>query len=388
MILQVRTARPEINMNGKDYFSSLAPYFLSMQYSDNCDGEKADDLQLHLADRDKRFINDWMPDVGVFVDVSIIAERWFSPNAAVLKLDCGRFWLDSVDFNMPDNTVTIKGNSIPTDCQIKTTNETRHWDKTTLDRLVNQIANENKLQPNYLAQNKPKYAAIEQQEESSLQFLKKRCDDAKLALRIHKGELIVYDEEELEKVAPKFTLIYGTDKTFAFGDFGSIGLATYRISGGSLKLKLTDVQKGHKVAHTSAMTGKTTAQNFSVDDQGIPSWDNNMCQGTDGEDEEEDSDDEGPPETREGGDVIPDWQNNTGGSFAVKAKADTRKANKDKMTGEFQLSIGNPLVAAGQTFNLQGCGKYDGAWFIEGVDHTCGPEFKTTINAHKCLQGY
>ena len=84
MLGQARSARPAIVLNGTDYYDQLAPYLLDLSYTDNCDGEKADDLQFKLADRDRRFINEWMPDIGVFIDVSVLAERWFAPNAPPL----------------------------------------------------------------------------------------------------------------------------------------------------------------------------------------------------------------------------------------------------------------------------------------------------------------
>src|SRR5262245_61616489 len=166
MITQVRVARPEIILNGEDYYSSLAPYFLNMTYTDNCDGEKADDLQLQLADRDRRFINDWMPDPGVFMDVSILCERWFAPNAATLKMDCGRFWIDTVDFELPQHTVSIKASSIPTDQRIKGGNETRGWEDTSLEDITNQIASENGMLVDWQANYNPKYKRTEQTEES------------------------------------------------------------------------------------------------------------------------------------------------------------------------------------------------------------------------------
>jgi phage protein D len=101
MIVQVRAARPSITLDGQDYYKALAPYLLTFSYTDNCDGKKGDDLSIELADRDKRFINDWMPKKGAFIDAGIVAERWFMPYASDLELDCGRFWIDSIEFELP-----------------------------------------------------------------------------------------------------------------------------------------------------------------------------------------------------------------------------------------------------------------------------------------------
>jgi len=411
MLLQVRSARPAITLAGKDYYASLAPYFLNLSYSDNCDGEKADDLQLQLADRDGRFISDWMPDVGEFLDVSIMAERWFAPNAATLSLDCGRFWIDTVDFDLPQHTVSIKANSIPTTAHLKTVNETRGWEKSSLRDITEQIAGENKMDGvDWLAENNPRYARVEQQEESALQFLKKRANDAKLAIRVHRNKIVVYDEQKLEETAPQFTLTSGmpgvggiasqlVGGAAAFLSQGSAGASSYRIATASFTKRVTDVQKGHKVKHASVKTGDTVTSEFRADvdfhpsggsgNEALPDYLNNVSLSTDTEAEDEDS---GESENGNGGSVradtepLPDWQNNTGGT--MKAKADTRKSNKDKETADIQLGIGNPLVAAGMTFNLQGFGQFDGVWFVDSAEHTVGPEYTTKLKAHRCLKGY
>jgi phage protein D len=409
MITLARLARPSIVLQGKDYATALAPYFLNMAYTDNCDGKKADDLHIQLADRDMKFINEWMPDLGEFIDAGIIVERWFAPYAASLSLDCGRFWIDEVEFELPPHTVSIKASSIPTTAHIKNINETRGWEKTTLHDIANQIAGENQMSLDWQAGDiNPKYSRIEQQEESGLQFLMKRADDAKLAIKVHRNKVVVFDEAKLEQQPAKFTVVYsdatpiggiagqllgGGASSLAIGS--GIGGSTYHIKSAHFTLRLTDLQKGHKVKKSSVVTGKTHDSTFKVDEQGVADYQNNVNIGT-GE-EEEDSDDgegnggngNGEPPTKS---VVPhadeppmDWQN-VGGADVAKAK--TRKTNKDKYHCDIELSIGNPLIAAGQTFNLQGFGKWDGKWFIESADHTVGPEYTTKLKTRMCLQGY
>ena len=144
MIAQVRTAYPAIILDGQDYYNALAPYFVSMTYEDSCDGQKADDLHIILADRDHKFISTWAPKAGASLSAQIICERWFAPNAAALKLDCGKFWIDTIEFTLPDSKVLIKATSIPTDVRIKTSTETRGWEKTTLQDVT--IANRRREQ--------------------------------------------------------------------------------------------------------------------------------------------------------------------------------------------------------------------------------------------------
>src|SRR5215471_8810321 len=257
MIAQARTARPTILINGTDYFQRLSPYFLNLSYTDNCDGQKADDLQLQLAGRDRRFISDWMPDKGEFIDVEILAERWFSPNAASLKLDCGRFWIDTVEFELPQHTVSVKGTSIPTTARIKASDETRGWEDTTLKDIANQIAGENGMSVDWQSDHNPSYARVEQTSQSALEFLKQRALDAKLAIKVSRGKIIFFDEQTYENAAPSFTIAYGDTP-------GGVGMATYRVTGCHLITKLTDATRKATVAHTSVNTGKVSKESYEA----------------------------------------------------------------------------------------------------------------------------
>lgn len=394
MILQARASRPEIKMNGVDYFAKLAPYFLDLSYTDNCDGEKADDLELRLADRDNRFISDWMPDKGAFVDIAIIAERWFSPNAVGLRLDCGRFWIDEINFELPDHTVSIKGTSIPTDAHIKASNETRGWDDTTLQKIAQQIAGENNMSVDWQSEYDPKYSRVEQTEQSGLEFLMHRAKDAKLAIKVHRGQIVFYDEETLESQGPKFSVVFGNTAP-------SAGMACYRMSGGKFTTKLIDTTKKATVSHVDPMSGKATSEDFTATDaDAVEDWHTNVNASTDSGDEEDESDEGGGEELlhalgrrsitpRTVDEPVGDW-NQSGPSESAQrlAKAKVRDANKDKEHAEIELSIGNPLVAAGQVMTLSGVGKYDGLWFVESIAHKLGPMFTTTLAVRRCLKGY
>jgi hypothetical protein len=317
-----------------------------------------------------------MPEKGVFLDASIIAERWFQPFGSALSLDCGRFWIDTVDFALPAHKVTIKASSIPTDTRIKGSTETRGWDDTTLNDIATQIAGENKMSVDWQADNNPRYHRVEQTGESGLAFLLARAKDAKLSIKVHRQKIVFFDEEKLEAAAPKFELLYGD--TAASG-----GLASYRMSGGDLQTKLTDTTKGAKVKNADADSGKVDEGGFNATDQDL--MEENVDQ-VHVDPETEDTNPGGNGGQRTEG-LVDDWTQTDAGSD-LKAKAHVRDKNKDKFNGHIDLSIGNPLIAAGQTFNLKGVGQYDGKWFIVSAHHTVGPEYKTVLEVRKCLQGY
>lgn len=396
MILQVRTARPSISLGGVDFFNQLAPYLINMTYVDNNDGQKADDLSFELADRDGKFVSSWMPSKGAFLDAGIIVERWFSPISAALKLDCGRFWIDTIEFKLPDRTVTVKGTSIPVGVRLKASAETRPWENGSLRDIAQQIATENKMDGvDWLADNNPRYERTEQHEESCLAFLQKRAEDAKLAIRVHRNKIVVFDEQKLEEAAPKFTLLYGN--TMGTAVMGTM----FRLAGGHFTTNIADSTKSTKVTHVDPKDGEVKSGQYTAPPEGLESQ---GASGGAGEEQDDtydranhdpDSDDNSGG-SGNGGPILKDYSpppaglESQGGDVGsdTLAKAKTRKKNKNRTEIKAELSIGNPLVAAGQTFMLQGVGQFDGKYIIDSAHHSVGPEYKTELSAHRCLKGY
>jgi len=423
MIGQARSARPAIVLNGKDYYQQLAPYLEELTYSDHCDGEKADDLQFKLADRDRRFINEWMPDIGVYLDVSILTEQWFSPNAASLSLDCGRFWIDSIDFELPEQTVTVKATSLPTAIRIKAAKETRGWDNTTLKNVAQQICGENQMALDWQSKINPRYSRIEQTEENALQFLKKRAEDAKLSIKAHRNTLVFFDEEAYEARPAVFTILYG-DATVS-----TPGLPVFRLADAHFTIRLVDglkkaTVKSVDIGSGKIKEGKWTAEQLlqqgpatvppaeAVPPSGLPGSGNVQAGGKGAGtvsqadidaaaaaerednlhynpgDDDNDSED-GSPDTRDTGDGLLVWKPpDADSNMALKAKAHLRKRNKPNKEAHITMEIGNPLIVAGTCCNLNGLGQYDGKWFVESVAHAVGPLYTTKLKIRQCLKGY
>ena len=280
MIGQVRTARPAIILDGKDYYSSLAPYLVSFAYEDNSDGKKADDLSFELADRDGKFIGSWMPEKGAFLDAQIICENWFAPGFGGLSLDCGRFWIDSIDFELPDHKVSVKATSLPTNVRLKGSKETRGWEKTSLQDIANQIAGENDMTVDWQADTNPRYKRTEMHDESSLAFLMQRARDAKLAIKIHRNKIVIFSEQKLEEAEPAFTLLYGNTAPGAGGQ-------TYRMSAGHFSSKITDTTKKAKVSATDPESGDVKSGEHEADDEELEDEsDDKVNADTDADDEE------------------------------------------------------------------------------------------------------
>jgi len=372
-------------MGGKDYYSALAPYLLNLEFTDNCDGEKSDDLHFQLADRDRRFINDWMPKPGAYLDVSIIAERWYAPMASTLSLDCGRFWIDSVEFELPQHTVSVKGSSIPTDVRIKAADETRGWEKTTLKDIATQIAGENKMTIDWQAKANPAYDRTEQTEESGLAYLKKRANENKIAIKVKRNVITFFDEQDWEAHPPSFSVIYGNVQ-------GGNGGPVYRMSGGQFNIIVNDTAKKATVKFVKPETGKLEDETATAED------DDDLPEDVDTQVNEDPGDDAAIAGGEEGVGLLitpregiqnDPWNPDASVSAGQRrAKAKLRDKNKKKRNCKIDLSIGCPLIAAGQTFMLVGVGQFDGKWFAESIEHKVAPIYTTVITGRKCLTGY
>jgi phage protein D len=222
----------------------------------------------------------------------------------------------------------------------------------------------------------PKYKRVEQTEESGLGFLKKRANAHKLSIKVHKQQIVVFNEQEMEAAGPAFTLLYGNAQ-------GS-GSAVYRMSEGDFQLMINDTVQSTRNSFSNVETGMTSQSQFSAGDDDISEYgtDSNEDPGEDGEGGGEDGGGQRSP--REGG-LSSEWTSEADSTFA---EAMARDKNKHKVRATIGMSIGNPLVAAGQTFQLVGVGQFDGKWFIETAEHILGPQYDTRLVAHKCLEGY
>jgi phage protein D len=384
MILQARNARPVILIGGTDYYANLAPFLLSFTYSDNIG--KIDDLQLELADPDRRFISESFPLKGnAELDVRIICNNWFAPLSPPITLDCGLFWIDQVDFKGPPHTVSVKANSIPAKSTIKTSNKVRAWEGNSLKDVATQIATENGMSVFWDTRENPKYKRVDQNDKTDLEFLQTLCDDAGLVMKVKRKQIIIFSEKEYEERDAVFQLSFGTN-----------------IVSWAFSTKTADTKKESEVKFTDPETGKLTTGK-AVDNSEDVKWSGKLL--------DYDSPRASPDEPDTSGDQIMvagtpppavdydftqnDPGNNKGKGAGLddkatkKAKNNLRKANRDRDTAQIEMA-GNPVIAAGQCGAIAGFFKWDGKYFLESVSHKISGGYTTSLNLHRELasRGY
>lgn len=204
MILNIK---PTIKIAGVDCTRDLFPYLLNISYTDNLSGE-ADTLDVELMDKERLFISDWMPTLSDTLQVSLTKD---SGSGRVETLDLGVFEIDEVEASSPPSTFKIKAVSVSQNSALRQRDESRAYENVKLSEIAADIAAAANVELFYKASDDPTIQRAEQQGQSRLAFLEKLCKDNFLALKVSDGQLIIFDESELDKQEPALTLFRHQD---------------------------------------------------------------------------------------------------------------------------------------------------------------------------------
>ena len=206
----------DVAFQGVNITKSIRPYFLSLTYTDNEEGE-ADDLQLRLQDREQIWQEKWLEDMvnaaasGQFkIQADIVQENW-KGGGKDIRLPCGEFELDSVEASGPPSVVVVKSTALPFSSSVRQTKKTKAWESYSLRGIANEIAGANGLGCMYESSLSPSYDRVEQSKQSDIKFLERLCKDAGLSLKATDKTLVVFDQADYEKRPPVRTIRKGRD---------------------------------------------------------------------------------------------------------------------------------------------------------------------------------
>ena len=118
---------------GEDITTEISPFLSSITFTDMIEGE-SDSLSLMLENRDRRWLNEWLPDEGDAISISLGYE-----NEALLGPVT--FEIDTVRFRVPPDTVEIKGLATPRSKALRE-KKARAFENTTLKAIAQAIADE------------------------------------------------------------------------------------------------------------------------------------------------------------------------------------------------------------------------------------------------------
>ena len=328
----IRHVQPKIKIASTDVTRDLFPYLLSISYTDNLSGE-ADTVDLELMDKKRLFIGDWFPTLSDTLSISLTKD---SGTGLVENLDLGVFEIDEVEASSPPSTFKIKAVSVSTNSALRQRDESKSWENVKLSEIAGDIANAAGVTLFYKADDDPTISRAEQQEQSRLAFLEKLCKDNFLALKVSDGQLIIFDESELDKQSPALTLYRDSDvinfhARATIQDVYGKCVVSYRHG------TKDEVFQGE---FDSGASGKVLKVNKKVENKA---------------------------------------------EAERLARNSLREKNKEGVKMSL-TTMGNFTLAAGNVVELSGFGKFDGNFLIEKATHTLSDGYQTQVELRRCLE--
>lgn len=339
---ETRRVEVELIYEGANISRDIAPLMIDLTYTDNAHGQD-DDLSLTLEDREGYWRGEWFPVRGDRIRAALISKNWNAPNE-VIRFPCGTFEVDEVECSGPPTQVKVKAVSTPVTESPKRERGTKAWENIRLSEISRDIATANGLSLVWDSPEDPKYVRKDQVETDDLSFLRTLCEDEGLAVKTTDVQLVVYSEEEYEKKAPSYTVVFGEER-----------MSSYR-----LRAKTTGTYKGAKVQYHSAVCG-ATFEAYT-------------------------------PEGKQIGKTEEVLKVNQKVDCCAEAQRLSKKclydANKREMSGSLSL-MGNFNFVGGATVGLKNWGKFDGIWFIEKATHNVskGGGYTTSLEIRIGVKG-
>jgi len=180
--MQVKTPFVELHINGKNVTRDLSPFLIEVSYSDNL--TVSDTVEVRLDNKDWRFVENWFikPSEELELKIGYLGGE---------TLTCGTFKITEVEFTGPPSLVVWHGQSSPqSGGDLFKVKRSRVWENTTLTKVVEQIANENGLQPFIEVKEDPPLKRIEQNNISDYQFLQNLAKKYGYNLKWFKEKLV------------------------------------------------------------------------------------------------------------------------------------------------------------------------------------------------------
>lgn len=327
--------------NNQSISESISSYLTGFTFSDTISGQ-GDSFSFALADRERKWMNKWKPQVGASIYASATMIGWNDVHPTKeYRRKFGYFDVTGVSIKGPPNAVTISAISIPKGADSKT-KRTKSYEKTNLRKVAEQIAKRLGVKLLFHSSTNTTYDRIEQSRENDLVFLKRIAGDAGCSVKISTKYLSILDEAELESRDIKDTLVYSEKyvKDYSFDE------------------TLTGIYRQCVVSYTNSKTKKTVKVVFK------------------------------PTNAPKKGDTLfvnEEFKTHAAGLRIAKNKL--REANKEAVKGSIKY-VGFFNLYAGDTVNVKGYGQFDGKYLIVTINGSVGGGTETSFELRKVLRGY
>lgn len=336
-----------LEIEGTDISKTINEDLISLRYIDS-EEDEADDLQITLHDRDGRWMNQWLDDAviaqlntdvqatkGLAIRASILCTDWTKPGET-LRLDCGKFELDSIEANGLPSTIRIKASSLSDKNGVRTELRSKSWEYYTLAGVGKEIATRAGLGFIFDSGYDPGFTQKEQNEQTDIAFLKRLCNDAGCSLKISHGNIIIFDQSKYENHIAVATITKGD------GSYSRYDLRT-----ATSDTKYTNcIVRYLNPANGVLIQGEARAETYKEDGE------NRAL-------------------------VISTQRVASVKEAEILADKLLRMKNKFEKAGRF-TSIGNPTIVASEVLQLAGWGAFNGRYVIKRTMHSVSSSGYTT----------
>ena len=329
--VSVEVPRPVfvIRYEQKDITNDLTPYVRAVTYTDYLSGQ-SDTLEVELEDVDGRWIDTWYPGKGDTLSADIGYD-----NAPLLP--CGSFEIDEIEFSFPPSVVLIKALSTGVKKSVRT-HQGRAYENTTLAAIAQRLAKRNKL--TLIGKIREiRIDRVTQYMETDVAFLTRLAREFGYAFKIAGSKLVFSELAELRN----------TD--------AAVVLMLQDLTQLNLRDKIKDVVQEVKQKYHNPKTKKLEV--YGVKDGQVQVVGQSDAKGKDSKE----SGQQVSADTRK-----MSARSGSKATAQVKAQAALDASNLQQTAGSM-TSPGNTKLVAGNTVDLQRCGKLGGKYLIESARH-------------------
>lgn len=330
-----RRATVEITWQSKDITRDIAPYLLSTSYADNLTGA-ADDLTIELEDRAGLWEGDWRPTFGDSVVARLKAEPWFT---TVTDLRLGLFAHDKIAMKGPPRVVSLMCVSAPLSTGLRRRKRTHPWRGVTLKQIAADIAKRAGLSLDWTGDAGKPYKSRNQIDKSDLEFLEELAKEVGQDLKVTEGAIVIFDELDRDSTP----------------SIGTIDLDGVNVLGWTFDGDDSDRYGSCHISFFDPRTGKTIKGEY-VDKSNPDGMTLELRM---------------PLEDK--------------AEALKKAQSLLRNANRFATKGQI-VTVGDPGLVAGVTFDLAGGHSLNGKFIITKATHKPTGGYTTTLDVRRCLE--
>ena len=336
----------------------LNPDLLSFSYHDK-DGDEADEISITLKDETGKWAGNWSPNGGMELQAFIATG---TPLNKGPELNCGTFFVDSMEFSGPPHTVSIRAVSIPLNVPIRRLVKSRAWEKQTLSSIAKKMASEAELDFLFDSEDDPLFDRQDQSRETNLKFLKRLCSENDLSVKVTDSQLVIFSKKKYENQAPIAKLEIGQSEilSFRFSIAHSESYKSVTVSYRNPKLKQAGSAGGEMFDKFGHRVEKKKQANPAVMEYTATN-----------------------PNADESAQEYQWKKRATSVSEAKRlAEAKLRELNSKSLIADISV-VGNPLFCAGEVISLVGFGAFDGNFYIDEATHSLGSGYTTSMTMHR-----